>query len=263
MVLEAFHEGADADKSLSNVDRYVPADVAVVFGVFKKSVPASYARGEIIRRQQEAGGKVVVLETGYINRGDGPDHHYAAGIGGLNNRADFRNVNMPGDRWEKLRTPIKPWRQGDAMVICGQVPWDASVQHIDMVEWLEMSAGYLRRSAVGKPLVYRPHPLAREHPARLDGFVTSVGPIEDDLARAFCFVTYNSNAAVEAVLNGVPAVHCDEGSMAREVSSFDVPASLNPVMPDRTQWACNLAYTQWTPEEMRRGATWRHLFGNG
>jgi len=33
-----------------------------------------------------------------------------------------------------------------------------------------------------------------------------------------------------------------------------------PRTPDRAQWACDLAYCQWQPQEMAEGMAWRHLF---
>jgi len=258
-VLEAFHEGIEADKDVSDVSRYVPADVAVVFGVYKKGVEASYDRGKIIDRQKKAGKRVIVLETGYVNRGDGPDNHYAAGWGGLNNRADFKNEEMPPDRWEQLGVELKPWKQGERFVLCGQVPWDASVQNIDIVDWLVKTAYGLRIQS-SRGVIYRPHPKSKEFPDFVPGCGTSKVSIEEDFERAFCFVTYNSNAAVLAVINGVPATYVDEGSMAKGVAG-SLAHTLYPLMPDRQQWANNLAYTQWTPSEMREGLAWRHLSG--
>jgi hypothetical protein len=91
VVLEAFYQGCPEPKELVNGFDYKPSDVAVIMGVYKKRVPISFPRGNVFRRQREKNLDVVVLETGYINRGDGENHHYAAGFNGLNGRADFRN----------------------------------------------------------------------------------------------------------------------------------------------------------------------------
>src|SRR5688572_29117795 len=100
-VLRAFAEGCGGE--LVEGWQYEPSKVAVVFGVYKSKVPISFPRGEIFQRQRKNNLDVVVLETGYINRGDGENHHYAAGFNGLNGRADFRNRNMPDDRAIQLR----------------------------------------------------------------------------------------------------------------------------------------------------------------
>src|SRR6185436_15291850 len=102
-VLKAFYEGCPVEKKAKSVLEYEPSETAVIFGVYKSKVPRSFARGEIFRQQRENNLDVVVLETGYINRGDGEDHHYAAGFNGLNGRADFKNKGMPDDRAMLLR----------------------------------------------------------------------------------------------------------------------------------------------------------------
>ena len=76
-VLSAFAEGCNAD--LISDWKYEPSEVAVVFGVHKSKIKASWPRGKIIAQQREKNLDVIVLETGYINRGDGDNHHYAAG----------------------------------------------------------------------------------------------------------------------------------------------------------------------------------------
>jgi len=264
MVLESFYAGIPVEKELRSVIDYKPADVSVVFGVRKKAVPKSNYRGYVISRTKQDGGKVVVLETGYVNRGDGAFNHYAAGFDGLNGRADFRNSGMPDDRWRKLGVKLKPGRwhpnkRGTAgdVILCGQVPWDASVQHINMENWLGLVAESIKIQS-DRRIIYRPHPKARVPDAVRD-CETSDRTLEEDLARAWCVFTFNSNTAVDAVISGIPAIACDEGSMA-----WDVTGRLNdvetPCTPDRGRWMRDLCYTQWTPEEMRAGETWKHLF---
>ena len=78
-VLKAFFDGVDGEKQIVKNWYYVPSDVAVIFGVYKSRVAASHARGEINQQQREKNLNVIVLESGYVNRGDGQNHHYAAG----------------------------------------------------------------------------------------------------------------------------------------------------------------------------------------
>src|SRR5690348_14104181 len=107
-VLKAFYDGCPVKKELVSVEEYRPSDIAVVFGVRKSRVPLSYPRGHVIEEQRRRKLGVIVLETGYLKRGDGPDNYYAAGFGGLNGRANFRNHGMPGDRFKSLEIELKP-----------------------------------------------------------------------------------------------------------------------------------------------------------
>jgi hypothetical protein len=251
-VLKAFCQGAP-DAKLRMVEEYSPSDVAVVFGVFKKMVPISVHRGKIISRQKEHGLATVILETGYLNRGDGENNHYAAGLNGFNGRADFRNKDMPPDR---RLVELKPWKQGDKIMLCGQVPWDASCDFSDHEAWLEKTVRALHLHT-DREIIFRPHPKCKIPP--LTGTTYSLNPLSQDLREAWAVVTFNSNTAVEAVIQGIPVFADDAGSMAMPVANVALSNIEDPWMPDRDQWLNDLCYTQWTPQEMREGKAWKHL----
>lgn len=258
-VIESLFIGCPVEKELRNVQDYEVSDVAIVFGVFKNAVPFSKYRGRVIDEQKRLNQKVIILETGYVHRGNDEEHYYAAGFNGLNGRADFRNKDMPSDRWEKLNIEFKPWNMNDdgIILLCGQVPWDASVQNINMSDWL-LDMMHLITQISDREVVFRPHPLAKMPP--INGFEYSICPVKEDFKRAFSVITYNSNTAVESVIDGIPSFSFDVGSMAYEVTSHNLNYLNIPFIFDRQQWGNNLAYCQWSLEEMRQGETWNHLF---
>ena len=255
-VILAFYEGCPEPKQLIKDYQYEPSEVAVVFGVNKTRVPMSWPRGKVIARQRNENREVVVLETGYINRGEGETHHYAAGLNGLNGRANFRNQGMPDDRARRLGVELKPYNQGEDIVLCGQVPWDASVDSTDHVAWLKECAAKLRTSP--RPVVFRPHPSASLPPIK--GCKYSKKPLSDDLRNAWAVVTFNSNSGVEALIEGVPVFAFDEGSMVWSVCNRSLSDIESPCLPDRKQWLNDLCYAQWTLDEMKEGLAWKHLF---
>ena len=256
-VLKAFYDGCPEEKELVTGFEYKPSDIAVVFGIYKSKVPVSWPRGKVISQQRSKNKDVIVLETGYINRGDGENHHYAAGINGLNGRADFRNQGMPPDRLGKLWVDVKPWRRdGKHILLCGQVPWDASVDHTDHVSWLQMAVGRCL-SHSDRQVRFRPHPLGQIPP--LEGCEYSTGSFKEDLKDCWAVVTFNSNSAVEAAIEGIPVFAFDRGSMALPIANWKWDALESPGTPRRKQWLQDLAYCQWTLDEMREGQAWRHL----
>jgi hypothetical protein len=255
-VLRAFAEGCNGE--LVEGWDYKPSPVAVVFGVYKSKVPVSFNRGRIFRLQRERNLDVVVLETGYINRGDGEAHHYAAGFNGLNGRADFRNKGMPSDRAEKLGVVLKPYRKGHSIVLCGQVPWDASVEGTDHLAWIKATVERIKECS-GKVIRFRPHPKAVQATPRVWGVQYSTVPFAEDLKTAHAVVTFNSNSGVEALLDGVPVFAADQGSMCWELANRSLISLDVPNKPDRSQWLADLAYCQWTMDEMRSGEAWMHL----
>jgi hypothetical protein len=251
-VLTKFHEACGG--ILTTLDDYEPSDIAVIFGTYKKHVARSYKRGAIFKAQIENKLDTVIIETGYINRGSGPDNHYAVGLNGINGRADFKNKNSPHDRMEKLGLIPVAWRSGDHVLLCGQVPWDASCDFTDHREWLEKTARGIFL-ATDRAVVFRPHPLCKLNP--IPGTIYSTRSLENDLKDAFVCVTFNSNTGVNSVMDGVPVIACDEGSMVYNIAGHSIPDIEDVKKPDRTQWLADLCYAQWKPDEF--GEAWEHL----
>lgn len=257
-VITAFYDGCPEPKRLVKNFQYQPSDVAVIFGFFKKKIAISIPRGMVFSQQRSRNLDVIVLETGYIKRGDGSENYFAAGFNGLNGRADFKNVGMPSDRFLQLDINLKPWRAtGDYILLAGQVPWDASVDHIDMEEWLREKIQQIRANT-DLPIVFRPHPLGNIRP--LPDCEYSTRPLSADLANARAVVCFNSNIGVDATIEGIPVFVGDVGSMVYGIANDDISLLGAPLLKDRQQWANDIAYTQWLPSEMSTGLAWKHLF---
>lgn len=87
--------------------------------------------------------------------------------------------------------------------------------------------------------------------------------IEDVLEGASCLVTYASCAAINALMMGVPAI-CLGRNPASPVCPDTLDALTNPRFPGRKKfrrWFDNLAWCQWTCEEMANGEAWRFIEG--
>ncbi len=238
--------------------RYEPCDIAVVFGTGKKAVPASWPRGEIIKCHRSLNKNVMIIEKGFVKR----DKYFHIGWNGLNGRANFLNKGMKPDRWPLLNTSLVSWqepRKGGVVIVCGQVPWDASVQHSDHLDWCSETIAILR-ATTSRKIIFRPHPVIE---GKVDygvaGVELSKRALENDLARAHAVVTFNSNSAVDAVIRGIPVFTADKGSMALGVSNTDLSDIENPLTFPRQKWANNLAYSQWTLGEMSEGLPIAHL----
>ena len=250
--LTAFSKGCDCE--IRSIHSYKPSDLAVIFGIGKKNVPESYPRGNVLYKQKMNGAKTIVIEKGYIKR----DKYYSVGFDNLNGRADFNISKMPSDRWDMLGVELKPYRdisEGKYLLLCGQVPSDASVQYIDINKWyMDMVARI--KSIDDIPILFRPHPLAIDRTPHIEGTVWSDGTQEEDFEHATAVITFNSNTGVDALIEGIPVYSHDEGSMVYGVSSHQIDRIVHF---DRTQWANDIAYTQWTREEMEQGLPLEHL----
>jgi hypothetical protein len=80
----------------------------------------------------------------------------------------------------------------------------------------------------------------------------------DKLKTAYCVVNYNSNPAIEAVLNGVPVV-VHESSLCSEVGNGLLCNINNLKMPERTRWLNKLSYCEWFMDEIAQGTPWQRL----
>jgi hypothetical protein len=131
---------------------------------------------------------------------------------------------------------VAPWRRCySRIVLCGQTE-SYSPKYSSLPDWY--------RSV--QATHFRPHP-AGDNPTGLP----QARDFEDSAA-----VTLNSSIAVQCVLNGIPTVTVDEGSMAWDVTGH----SLNDIrFPDRAPWCHRLAWTQWSDDEIRDGTPWKHL----
>ena len=192
----------------------------------------------------------LILEAGYINGRSGDYvkdrlRFVSVGWNGLHGCADPGPLDCPPDRWEAIGVKLRPWRtEGNYILICDQHPGD-SVSPGNRSWWvaaLDEAEPDMRLSSI-----YRPHPL----------MANDMGPLSQSLRDAAMCVTWSSTAALEAVCLGVPTVALNRGSMAWEVTSHSV--SEPPYLGEREQWAYNLAYRQWTHDELKDGSAWPHL----
>jgi len=246
--------------------RYQPCDILVTFGILKK---VSF-RGKLTERlitqhykhlQKPFDGKSnIVVERGFLHR----DRYYMVGWGGLNNRANFLNDNSPPDRWNKLGIALEDWsaKRGDNILLCGQIPWDSSVQHIDFIKWCHNTVKKLQKYTKRK-IIFRPHPSGKNIFKKIKGVPTSQNKdLVADLSNTWCTVTFNSNTGVDSLLHNIPVYAYDEGSMVWDICTKDLE-HIDDVQPPpiefRQQWVYNLAYTQWNLEELKSGETWDHL----
>lgn len=204
---------------------------------------------------------VVVMERGYFRD---RMRYYSLGLNGLNGRADFKNADSPPDRWQQHGVRVEPWRTGgDYLLLMAQVPGDMATKGVDLASWYRYMVEVVPMET-SMPLRFRPHPAAPgNYPRDLGIEIDPVEqPLADALAGAAGVITYNSNSAVDAVLAGVPAYAEDEGSMAWDVAAWSIKELINFEPVERLQWAFNLAYAQWSTEEIMNGAAWAHLMGD-
>ena len=208
------------------------------------------------RRIKESGFEkpILIMERGYV--GDRMNVWTSLGWDGLNGRARFAKAQDSGERfWANHGDLAKEWERFDGYyLIAGQVLGDQSLHGVDYLAWLKDTIDDLDR--MGVDVRFRPHPeaLKRGQKFPVPAYMVSTGTLADDLAEAACVIAYNSNATVDAVLAGVPAITVDDGAMAWEMSTHHVSQEL--VAPDRAAWFRDMAWKQFTMSEIQSGFAW-------
>lgn len=212
----------------------------------------------IIETQRERGLDYIALERGYI----GPRTEWTAFcLNGLNGHADWSHCeNSPPDRFLKYHSDkLKPYRltsEGNILII-GQVNGDESVKGIDLNIWYKKIANEFKEFFPNSNIVLRHHPCAVNRAEYNELGMGGGASLQDAFNRASAVVTLNSNTGVESVFEGIPTFTFDEGAMAWSITQHEPSTGFE--MIDRSQWAHDLAYKQWTLEEIKSGLSWEHL----
>ena len=226
------------------LDRASDSDVAIIW---------SWKQKNLISEMKRKGKHILVLERGFIQP---RNEWYSLALDGFNNRGRFIDAQDNGERWNEFFSGyLKPWRYNEDSyaLLIGQVPNDASLHGVDIVEWAQDQTDRLCK--IGVDVVYRPHPEC-ETPCPI-GATLSSSSLQNDLKNAGRVVTFCSTTAVEAVLAGIPVVVEDMGSVAWPMSSHRVEDDL--IRPDREKWCHDLSWRQWRFEELADGTAWNYI----
>ncbi len=221
-----------------------PCDFLAVWG---------YRFRNLIERARSKGIPVLVMEAGHLQ----PRAEWTSlGWNGLAGRGLYPKAEDSGRRfWRHFADHYQPWKDpGDYALVLGQVPNDHALAGQDARAWAQQATDRLIER--GWRVRYRPHPKCLEADDRWcpKGAHFLPQSLAFDLARADVAVTFSSTAGVEAALDGVPVIACDEGAMCRPVAAHSLDD--NPRCPNRMDWCADMAWTQWTDTEIRTGEAW-------
>jgi hypothetical protein len=270
---------------IDDADNYPNCDIVICWGVpkIKNEWLIRNWQHKVFKTQYRRKQFVLTLDSGFIHRKKYDSYacftekemseqrsspYYSLILNGLNNRGKYVSKNMPPDRWEKLQVQLKPWNlEGKRVLYCAQVPRDSAVQHIEKstnltLKEIDAYIFNLISAKSEKEVFFRPHPsndisamippenVSKNHHKKLEE------DLNDNCGLVVCL---NSNSAVEAVVNGIPALALDRGCMAWDVCGKTPDYIASPRPHDRDQWASNLAYSQWTEAEMASGEAVTHI----
>lgn len=229
-------------------------DVAVAYG---------WRNEGVFKAWRAAGKHFLYVDLGYWDRkppGRVYDGYYKVSADAWCPLEKMRR-NCPPDRFNRLGVTPKPWHSGELVIVAGMSERSAAHHGLRAEAWEQGAIRVLRRYT-SLPIVYRPKPSWLEA-APLQGAGFSRG---DELAplleRTHFLATHHSNAAVDALVAGVP-VFCEK-SVASTLSAKEFWEVSQPVFPSdqaRAQLLADVAYVQWNGDEMRSGECWENVRG--
>ena len=148
---------------------------------------------------------------------------------------------------------LKKFYPGKKILIAPPSVKSFALWHIDQEQWVADTIAEIKKHT-DRPIV------VREKRPRADRLKedTMEEALADDI---HCLVTYNSVAAVEAVMQGKPAITLGPNA-AGVVCSNSLSEIENPRIPtydERDAWLRHLSYCQFTFTEMSNGTAWKIL----
>lgn len=175
-------------------------------------------------------------------------------------------MSLPGDRAREQGWKTNPWRANGPgrIIFAGSSEKYHSFHGLgDPNAYARHIIGEIRRVAPSRVIIYRPKPSwGQAEPVEGSVFHNRARHnIREDLADAGLLVTHGSNACFEALLMGVPSIILGDG-VTRDISSRSLAAIEDPClvpMVFRAQLLANLAYCQWSLDEIRSGKIWKLL----
>jgi hypothetical protein len=159
------------------------------------------------------------------------------------------------DRLAKLDLRFHPRRRGTKILIAAPDEKPCRFYGIDRDAWLAQTIADIQ-ARTDRPVVVRERVANRRQRMQQDP-LSAV--LQNDV---HALVTFNSNSAIEAVMQGVPAFVLAPAHAASPVANRDLSRIEDPFWPDQDlvhAWACHLAYGQYHVTELRNGTAYRML----
>lgn len=224
----AFSQGCNG--SIVPPPRLLPGP-AIVYGILRGC-------GEVIKQCEWVNRDYYHIDHGYFSRG-----HYEGFYRVSKNALQCEGYGKSdGKRWRDLGLKLRPWeRKGRHIVVCPISRMVAEFLGIDPDKWLDTVISEISQNT-DRPVIVK----------YKDGT-----PLSSSLKDSWCLVTHSSNAAVDAVVSGIPVITL--GKSACEPVSWGFEDIESPWWPEREPWVEVLADNQFTIEEMRSGRAWSDI----
>lgn len=203
----------------------------------------------LANRVKQNGGRVIVAENGYIGthggtpkfdvypQGPGAGHYYSLALDWHNGGGAWPVGD--GSRFDALNIELKPWRDGNEIIVLPNRSFGAPHRMMPF-DWGERAVQRIRK-LTKRPVRMRGHPGNKRPQLAL----------LDDIGTAHAAVVWYSTAGIHALAHGIPTF-CEAPFWickdAAASGTYD-----EPVCPERRPVFEQLAWAQWTIDEITTG----------
>jgi hypothetical protein len=157
-------------------------------------------------------------------------------------------IDRPSDRLKRLNVTIESRQSpGRDILIVAPDEKPCIFYDITLESWLKDTIDTIKKYT-DRPIRMRERPASRQD--------RKTQQPNEWLHDVHAVITFNSTAATEAILAGVPVFVTAPANAARPVSNTNLQAIETPWFPDSDQiykWACHLAYGQFHIDELANG----------
>jgi hypothetical protein len=213
---------------------------------------------KIMKQCLADGNNFYYMDSGYVGNNVGTQNRH--GIKQYHrivlNDLQHRIIRpRPSNRWDLLGVRISPRRSGHRVIVAAPDEKPCKYYGIDQQQWIEDTVAEIKKHTD------RPVEVRERAPKRSDRVLNE--PLSHALTQdVHALVTFNSIAAVESILAGVPAFVLAPSHVAEPVANTDLSKIEDPFYPDKDllmAWCHSMAYGQYHVRELKNGTAFRMM----
>lgn len=213
---------------------------------------------KIMKKCLDDGNNFYYMDSGYV--GNNVGNKNKQGIKQYHrivlNDLQHRTIRpRPSDRWDLLGVKANPRRYGHKIIVAAPDEKPCKYYGIDQQQWIQDTVAEIKKHTA-RPVVVR-----ERASLRIDRVMNQ--PLSQVLTQdVHALVTFNSVAAVESILAGVPAFVMAPSHVAEPVASRDLTKIEDPFYPDQDlldAWCHSMAYGQYHVRELKNGTAFRMM----
>lgn len=203
-----------------------------------------------MRACEEQGRDYYYIDTGYFGNGRKKLFHRIT-KNAMQNIGPI--IKRPADRFDATGISVTKFRLGSKILLCPPSDKVMKFYDLNLNDWVQSTIDEIKKHT-DREIIIR---LKKGRAERQTTDTMEMALSKDIL----CLVTFNSIAATEALLLGKPAFtlgpNAAQNLCLSDLSKIETPYV--PTLDEVFEWACHLAYSQFTEDEMRNGTAWKIL----